>query len=352
MTTSSRRDFVTGRAIAHSVRARVAETIVPTTLVHYTRRAMGCGFSLFIPANQPHNPELALSVLDLVADLERLLSIYRADSEISMVNRLAAQQPVRVDSRVLAVLGLAKSIWAETAGAFDITAGPLADLWGVSRNSPRLPDIAAIHQCLSKLGCDKLILDSTNQTVRFSCSGPEINLGGIGKGFALDECHRLLRRHGLSDYMLHGGLSSLLASGHHGGAESPWLVDLRLPGFEQPLLARLPIRDAALATSGDSVQHFEVDGVKFGHILDPRSGQPAAGWQLVTVYAPTAAEADAFSTAFYVLSPEATLQFCRAHPAVSAILVARGDGADVTVHTVGQLPDGVRWGEFPVQPLV
>ena len=350
MTTANRRDFMTGRALADNVRERVSPATIRTSLVHYTRRAMACGFTLFVPAPQRHDPQLAVAALELVEDLERLLSVYREDSEISIVNRLAAQQAVRVDPRVLALLSLAKELWVQTDGAFDITAGPLARLWGISNHYSQLPDVVALHDCLSQLGCDKLLLDATNHTVRFSRAGPEINLGGIGKGFALDECRRLLDEHGIKNFMLHGGLSSVLARGHQGGEDTPWMVDLRLPRPGKPLLARLPVTDMALATSGDAEQHFEVGGVRFGHILDPRNGQPAGGMELATVFAPSAAEADALSTAFFVMGVAQTVEFCRQHPAVSAILVTRRDddsAGDACVHAVGRLPAGIVWGEFP-----
>lgn len=344
MSKSSRRDFVTGRSIIHGVRARVGPTTTRTSLVHYTRRAMGCGFSLFIPTQERHDPGLPLLALDLVEEFERLLSIYRDDSQISTVNRLAADEPVPVDPRVMAVLRLAKQLWSETGGAFDVTAGRLVDLWGFSLRNPARPDRQVLEDCVSHLGCDKLLLDAEDGSVRFGCEGPKLDLGGIGKGFALDECQRLLDSRGLGHYMLHGGLSSVLGRGQHDAAESPWTVDLRLPIPDKPLVARLPIRDAALATSGDAVQYFEVDGVRYGHILDPRSGQPARELLMASVYASSAAEADALSTAFCVLGLDAARQYCQVRPGISAILVTR-DASYATVHRIGTLPDDIVWGE-------
>ncbi len=311
---------------------------------------MGCGFTLFVPAESPHNPDLAISALDLIEQLESLLTIYRTDSQISLVNRMAATQTVQVDECVFRLLSIARKLWTRTEGAFDITAGSLAQLWGFSAaiGRPQIPDPQVLVSALSGLGCDKLLLDENDRSVRFANAGPIINLGGIGKGFALDECKLLLDRlaqdgNGFHNYMIHGGLSSILARGKNG--QEPWRVDLRWPSGHRPWSAQLPLTDLAMATSADTAQHFELDGQRFGHIIDPRNGRPATGIEMVTVIAQTAAEADALSTAFYVMGVDATVAYCQAHPAVAAILVTKTETAEPVIHAVGPLPTALEWND-------
>ena len=145
-------------------------------------------------------------------------------------------------------------------------------------------------------------------------------MGGIGKGYALDRIGQLLLDDGLDNWLFHGGNSSLLARGDH-NAMGGWPVGLRNPLFPKQRLATVLLRDCALSTSGTGVQHFRVEGERYGHILDPRTGWPAEELLSVTVLAPTAAEADALSTAFFVMGVESSQQYCDNREGVGAILI-------------------------------
>jgi thiamine biosynthesis lipoprotein len=157
-------------------------------------------------------------------------------------------------------------------------------------------------------------------TISFARPGVELNLGSIGKGYALDRAAEILTEHELTEWLLQGGHSSVIARGEHNGLPG-WPVGLRNPLLPQRRLGTILLRDQALATSGTAVQHFRFEGQRYGHIIDPRTGWPVENMLSVTVLAPTAAEADALSTAFFVGGVELAERYCHNHPAVSALLI-------------------------------
>jgi thiamine biosynthesis lipoprotein len=153
-----------------------------------------------------------------------------------------------------------------------------------------------------------------------------VNFNGIGKGYALDRMAELLALHSVDEYLLHGGKSSVLARGNQPGhGTRGWTVGLRHPLRPAERLADFCLRDQSLSTSGSGTQFFIRRGQRYGHILDPRTGWPAEGLYSATVIAPTAAEADALSTAFYVMGPEEVEKYCAAHPEISVLLVASAE---------------------------
>jgi thiamine biosynthesis lipoprotein len=208
-----------------------------------------------------------------------------------------------------------------------------------------MPDEAEIAAALDCVGFERLTLDDASRTIRFGSPGMEINLGGIGKGHALDRMAELLLLDGVGDFLLHGGHSSVLARGSRSGAaenEPGWLVGLAHPLKPERRLAEFRLHNQALGTSGSGTQFFHYQGKRYGHILDPRSGRPAEGVLSSTVIAPTAAEADALSTAFYVGGIELARTFCLSHPLISAAIVTLSSGAGELQTTTFNLEDD-RW---------
>ena len=182
--------------------------------MHLARRAMACEFEFFLNAGQyPQGSAAALAALDLVDRLEDQLSVYRPTSEISRLNALPGAGPVRVEARLFALLRHAVEIHAATHGAFDITAGPLSDVWGFTRRAGALPTQPAIAAALARVGTPHLELDSADATLAFRRPDVQINLGAIGKGYALDRALESFEAAGIQDFLLHGGHSSVLARG-------------------------------------------------------------------------------------------------------------------------------------------
>lgn len=308
---------------------------------------MACEFEVVLNAGQyPSGPDAAVAALDLVDQLEAQLTVYRDTSEVSRLNARAATEPVAVESRLFELLEQAIALSQETGGSFDVTSGPLSKVWGFYRRQGQMPAESAVAGALALVGSDGLKLDREVQAVQFDRPGMEINLGAIGKGYAIDRAAGLLLSEGVSDFMIHGGNSSVLASGSRmldtspqkpaeppsttadqPPAETGWTVALRHPLKPDQRLAEFRLIDQALGTSGSGTQYFHHQGKRYGHILDPRTGWPADGVLSSTVIAPTAAEADALSTALYVMGLERATEFCSRHPEISALLTTAGTRA-------------------------
>jgi len=318
----------------------VSETRPPQGyLLEFSRRAMACQFAIFLNAGQSsHQGDAACAALDLVEQLESQLSIFRETSEISHINRQAAHGPVQIESRLATLLALAERISRETGGAYDISAGPLVRVWGFVRRQGALPSAEALEGARAAVGQHLIQLDTAAGTIRFLRPDMELNLGSIGKGYALDRAAETLIAADVGDFFLHGGQSSVLARGTcvESGNDQAWTIGLPHPYRRAERLGQIRLCDQALSTSGSATQFFEHEGRRLGHILDPRSGLPIEGLLSVSAIAPTAAEADALSTAFYVLGPQAVEDYCASHADVGAVFVcpaARPPGVDI--HTLG-----------------
>lgn len=353
---STRRDFLRGWAAADALANAVAgpedegtpdaatspqvqRHAQPAPLLSLQRRAMACDFEVQIAANRHDGATRhALAALDLVELLEDQLSIYRPHTELMRINREAASGPVHVEQRLFAILSLAADLHAETGGAFDITTWPLSEVWGFSKRAGRMPTDEEVAAALVRVGMDGVVLDKAQRTVEFRKSGLSLHLNSIGKGYALDRMGELLDSAGVGDYLLHGGRSSVVARGTRPRAsDGGWAIGLPHPLRPGERLGEVELVNQALGTSGSGTQFFEHEGRRYGHLLDPRNGRPVDGLYSATVIAATGAEADALSTAFYVLGVAGTAEYCARHPDIGAILVTATDAVS---------PDGVRVSTF------
>lgn len=319
-----------GDAVAAFIDGDSAETMeLPGSayLLTVGRRLMACQFEArFNSSREQNDTGAAMAALDLIEQLEDQLTIYRPHSEVMEINRRAARDPVEVEARLYALLELAGEIHAASGGAFDITSGPLSRAWGFSRREGRLPSEEEIAKALLNVGWEKVSLDRERRTVAFTHEGVEINLNSIGKGYALDRAAGLLLESGTNDFVFHGGRSTLVASGNNANeARGGWKAGLRHPLRPQLRIAEFTLRNEALSTSGSATQHFRHRGKSYGHLIDPRTGWPAEGLHSATVIAPTGAEADALSTAFYVMGNQAVEKFCDSRPHIRALLIAPGE---------------------------
>jgi thiamine biosynthesis lipoprotein len=299
-------------------------------LLHVGRRAMACEFQIFFNAGQyPRATEVALEVLDLVEKLEDELTFFRDTSRLSRINHNAARRAVDVDPGLFEILDLALRLHAETGGAFDITATPLWEVWGFARRAGAVPDADLLADAQSRVGSQWVELDRQRRTVRFLKPGIRLNLGSIGKGYALDRCAEHLRSAGIEHFLIHGGSSSVLACGAQGstgegspgGTPGSWIVGLPHPLRPERRLGELRLRDRSLGTSGSQAQSFWHQGRRYGHILDPRTGWPAQNVLTATAIASSAMLSDALSTAFYVMEPQQVLDYCRTRPELAAIVI-------------------------------
>ncbi len=280
------------------------------------RQAMACRFEVTLSDEDARHVPAARAALDEVDRIEDVLTVFRDGSEVARVNREAASGPVTVSPLLFSLLERCRTLHEATGGAFDPTSTPLSRAWGFLAREGRLPAAEEIEAARAAVGFDKVELDPEARTVRFLVAGLGLNFGGIGKGHALDLVSELLRQRGVPRALLSAGGSSVLAFGGTGG----FPVDVtspRRPG----VIAALRLRDAGLGTSGAGEQYFEVEGRRYGHVIDPRTGWPAEGVLSASVVARSAGEADALSTAFLVGGPELAERYCAAHADTAVLLV-------------------------------
>ena len=298
-------------------------------LVSVSRPAMACQFELVFNAGQyPNDTEAAVKALDLVEELETQLSYFRPASQISRLNLLAPDAPVEVGQDLFDLLALALDLAGQTRGALDITSAPLWETWGFARRGGKTPDKAELARAMQHVGSHLVQLDPERRTVRFKTPGVRLSLGSLGKGYALDRAAEVLgHAAGIADFLFHGGQSSVLARGSERGnlpepkASTGWTVGVRHPLRPDRRIGEIRLSNRALGTSGSTFQYFRHRGRRYGHILDPRTGMPAEGVLSATVVAPSATLADALSTAFFVMGPDETAEFCAARPQIAALLV-------------------------------
>ncbi len=314
-------------------------------------RAMACQFSVITNPGEHAKIWVASEALDIVHEFEQLMTVYRVDSEMSRVNREAREQPAVADTRLFRLLQTCSELADQTGGAFDATSGPLIALWRTAREENRIPADDEIAACLERVGMSHVELDAETESVLFDRADVELNLGGIGKGFALDRMAEQLVANGLDEFLLHGGRSSVLARGDH-NSTGGWPVGIGNPLFTDRRLGTLLLRDQALSTSGSNIQYFRHQGQRYGHILDPRTGWPVEGQLSVTVVAESAAVADALSTAFFVLGVEKAAACCHHLPGVGAILTPQPESSRrVRPVVIGISDEQIFWETDDVEPV-
>lgn len=323
------------------------EPRVPSTdpsWLHVHRAAMACRFEVTLPAETPHAVHAATLALDGIDRLEAQLSVFRDTSEISAINREAADRSLEVEPRLFGLLQQCADLHRDTDGAFDITTAPLTRCWGFMARQGRIPEPDALAKARAQVGMDAVALDASTRTIRFDRPGIELNLGAIGKGYALDVVASDLRRR-VPAALLNGGSSSMVAIGRPAGLRradaasaaqagpTGWKVGIRDPRRRDTRAAVVALRDCAMATSGVGEQAFDVDGRRYSHLIDPRSGQPVEGILSVTVIASAGAEAEALSTAFAVGGVALAERYAAAHPSVLAFIFLEADERPVMIGT-------------------
>ena len=296
--------------------------------IRIARRAMACRFEITLASEDAAWIVAVRAALNEVDRIEDALTVFRDTSTISSINRTAAAEPVRVNDDVFSLLRDCAFLYRETGGAFDITSTPLSRCWGFLQRDGRLPAADALAAARTLVGADGVLLDDRTRTVRFDRPGLELNLGAIGKGYALDRVGQLLRHSGAAHALFSAGRSSLLAIG---GRSAGWHVELVSPRHGDRALARVWLRDAALGTSGAGEQFITIDGMRYGHVIDPRTGWPASGVLSASVIASSAAHADALSTAFLIGGVELAERYCARHSNVLALITLEGARTPIAI---------------------
>jgi len=285
-----------------------------------TRAAMGTEFTIVAYGDDVALLESAVNrAFDLIQQLGRRWSNRLPQSELSDLNRRAAREPVSVPADLFELLETSLRYSRQTGGAFDVTVGPLVAAWGFFQGTGRIPAPPELAEARARSGWRKLRLDPAARTVSFATPGMQLDLGGIGKGYALDRAGSLLRQSDITRALLTAGASSILALGPPPGANG-WSVEIRDPVDRKKSAAHWDLSGSSLSTSGDYEKFFRAGGRLYGHIMDPRTGYPAQGTLSVSVVAATATESDALSTAAFVMGRQGTLHYLQSHPGIRVFL--------------------------------
>lgn len=252
--------------------------------------------------------------------LDNLLSVWKPGSDVLRLNEAAGRRPIPVAEDTRRVLQAAAEAFALSHGAFDATFGRLAEIWKFDHDQDnRVPARKEIDARLPFVDGRAVEVDRPPGTAFITRKGVGLHLGGIGKGFAVDRAVRMLGDLGLKDVMVQAG-GDLYAAGHRDGR--PWRLGINDPrGDAGDIFASLDVSDGAFSTSGDYERYFIDKGVRYHHLIDTRTGQPARGCRSVTILAPTALAADWMSTAVFILGPTDGMALVERTPDVEAVIV-------------------------------
>lgn len=294
----------------------------PAHRVEETRLAMGSTLTLVAWAGDEAKAREAFDAVYREFDrLDGLLSVWKPGSDVTRINEAAGVGAVPVSPETLEVIETATDVSDRTRGTFDITFGVLADVWKFDHDQDgSVPTVEQIAARLPLVGYRAVVRDKARRTVFLQRKGMRIHLGGIGKGYAVDRGVAILRDHGLRDFMVQAGGDLYVAGGK---GDAPWTLGIADPrNADGPPFATVELRDKTLSTSGDYERSFIKDGVRYHHILDLRTGQPARASRSVTLVTSKAVLADALAKGVFILGPAEGMALIERLPDVEGVIVS------------------------------
>ena len=285
-----------------------------------SRIIMGTSVEIAVSRADPKTAEKAMETAFQEAErINRLMSHYRPDSEVSQISRHAGKKEIRVSPETLEVIERALYFSRLSGGAFDITVGPVFRLWDF--RGEKIPDGDKLRENLKRVDYRRIKVDRSRSTVYLDDPRMEVDLGAIAKGYAADRACLALKKKGIQNFLVNAGGD--VRAGGRKEKEIPWTVGIQHPRIPSHFIAKIQPQNAAIATSGDYEKYFLKDGQRYHHILVPSTGQPARECQSVTILAPTAMDADALATTVFVLGPEKGFALIEDVPGVHALIVER-----------------------------
>lgn len=279
----------------------------------YSDQAMGTNVSVWFWTDR--EADAAKAAEAMFAEIKRLdveMTTWKPDAEVSRINAAAGVKPVAVSDETRAVIARALDISKRSGGLFDITVQAFHGLWKFDEDiDGSLPDPAEVKKRLALVNWKDVVIDARRKTVFLRRKGMAITLGGIAKGYAVDKCAALLKARGFTDFMVQAG-GDMYVAGSKGPA--PWVVGIRDPrGPKDAMFATAPIKNHSFSTSGDYERGFVKEGVRYHHILDPSTGQPARASRSVTIRAKDAFTADAWSKVMFIAGWQKGMEFIKAN---------------------------------------
>ncbi|MFN4259431.1 MAG: FAD:protein FMN transferase [Gemmataceae bacterium] len=306
----------------------------------YVEPHMGTRFQIILYAPDQDTADRAqTAAFARIAELEQMMSDYRPNSELMRLCAQAGGEPVPVSAELFYVLEKAQEVSRKSDGAFDVTIGPLARLWREARKTKRLPDPDQLAKAKALVGYQLMKLDATKRTVQLLKKGMQLDLGGIAKGYAADEALKVLRQHGITRALAAAG-------GDIAVSDAPpdrqgWVIGVApLDDPDSEPSEFLLLKNAAVSTSGEAEQYVEIDGQRYSHIVDPRTGLGMTGRNSVTVVAPHGIQADSLTKLVALLGPDRGLPLIDAMPATAAYGVRKTAKGNESYYSK-------RWQELP-----
>jgi thiamine biosynthesis lipoprotein len=268
--------------------------------------------------DEAHGRGLVADVIEEYHRIDRLMSTYKPDSEISAVNAKAAIAPVPISREMFDLVATALELSRRSGGAFDISYESVGYLYDF--RAQRHPSATQIQGKLGAVDYRAIELDAAATTIHFALPEMRINLGGIAKGYAVERAAAMLRAAGIEHALLNAGGDTRVLGDRRG---QPWIVGIRHPRIDGQIVTRLPMVDEAISTSGDYERFFEENGERYHHIINPETGMPTSELMSVTVIGPDAVQTDGLSTTLFVLGMQRGLALIETFPGYEAILVSR-----------------------------
>ena len=289
-------------------------------LFRQSRILMGTSVEITVSRVEPKTAEEAMeAAFQEVERINRLMSHYRPDSEVSQISRHAGQKEVRVSPETLEVIERALYFSHLSEGSFDITIGPVFRLWNFREG--KIPEEGLLKENLERVDYRKIKIDRARSTVFLEVPRMELDLGAIAKGYAVDRACVVLKKSGIANFLVNAG-GDLKVGGEKEKGLS-WTIGVRHPRLPSDFIAKLKPKESGVATSGDYEKSFVIDGERYHHILVHSTGLPARECQSVTILAPSAMDADALATTVFVLGPKKGFTLIEKMPSVHAIIVDR-----------------------------
>ena len=306
----------------------LASGLSAQAIFNRTLKLMGSRFDITVVAMDSIKADQYIDLaVQEISRIEKLISSWDPASETSRINRNAGIEPVRVDKELFDLIKRSLAISRLTDGAFDITYASMDKIWKFDGSMTEMPTVEAIRNSVSRVGFGKIVLDESNFTVFLPEAGMKIGFGAIGKGYAADKAKKMLM-----DYGVQAGIINASGDMNTWGKQpddEDWKVAITNPMDKGKAFGLVPVRQGAVVTSGDYEKYVEFNGIRYTHIIDPKTGYPAHGVISSTVFAPSAELADALATSLFVMGVDVGIARINQLPNVECILIDE----DGNIHT-------------------
>lgn len=306
----------------------------------FSEAHMGTRFRIVLYADNDRAANLASrAAFERISQLDAIMSDYRETSELMLLCKRPCGTKIKASEDLFRVLSISQELASRSNGAFDVTVGPVVRLWRRARRTGEMPDRQKLAEALVSSGYKKLSLDPATRSVTLEKNGMLLDLGGIAKGFAVDEAMKVLKRNGITRALVSGGGDIAVSAPPPG--ETGWVIGIApLESTQGPPSRYVLLRDCAVSTSGDAHQYVKIGGVRYSHIVDPRTGLAVTGHSSVTVIAENCTSSDGLATAASVLGPVEGSALIDSTPGAAALFLRADDKGTMTVETK-------RWNEVP-----